>query len=121
MGFIIYWKKSEIVSSQFHFPRGTFSNSIFWLSSSPGGEFSQYKLLSLIDQPISVKEVSAGQFLQLIGFLISLMDISLLGRCLHILPIHWYLLEFLEPATKQWGAVLPILVRLFSLLQSQPV
>ncbi|XP_056004170.1 uncharacterized protein LOC130049943 [Ostrea edulis] len=70
------------------------------------------KLQYLLDQLLSAKQASARQFLQLIGFLISLMDIVPLGR-LHIRPIQWYLLEFWVPASQQWEAVIPILPRLY--------
>ncbi|XP_056001410.1 uncharacterized protein LOC130048558 [Ostrea edulis] len=70
------------------------------------------KLQYLLDQLLSAKQASVRQFLQLIGFLISLMDIVPLGR-LHIRPIQWYLLEFWVTASQQWEAVIPILPRLY--------
>ena len=52
----------------------------------------------------NISSVPARQFLQLIGFLISLMDVIPLGR-LHIRPIQWYLREFWHPVTQMWRLV----------------
>jgi hypothetical protein len=63
-----------------------------------------------------ISSVPARQFLQLIGFLISLMDVIPLGR-LHIRPIQWYLREFWHPVTQMWQACIHVLPRLLPHLQ----
>ena len=63
-----------------------------------------------------ISSVPARQFLQLIGFLISLMDVIPLGR-LHIRPIQWYLREFWHPVTQMWEICIPVLPRLLPHLQ----
>ena len=69
----------------------------------------------LVNKCFQVSSVTA-QFLQLIGFLISLMDVIPLGR-LHIRPIQWYLREFWHPVTQMWEACIPVLPRLLPHLQ----
>ena len=91
-----------------HFSRGT-------LSDRPGASFPpEVKIVTLQFLVntffFQVSSVPARQFLQLIGFLISL------GR-LHIRPIQWYLREFWHPATQMWEAGIPVLPRLLPHLQ----
>ncbi|XP_048756253.1 uncharacterized protein LOC125667016 [Ostrea edulis] len=110
LGFLISWEKSEIVPSQSFIFIGEQFRTDLGIVLPPEEKF--LKLQYLLDELLSVKQASARQFLQLIGFLISLMDIVPLGR-LHIRPIQWYLLEFWVPASQQWEAVIPILPRLY--------
>jgi hypothetical protein len=96
-----------------HFSRGT-------LSDRPGVSFPQEEkivaLQFLVNNFVQVSSIPARQFLQLIGFLISLMDVIPLGR-LHIRPIQWYLREFWHPVTQMWEACIPVLPRLLPQLQ----
>jgi hypothetical protein len=69
-----------------------------------------------VNKFFQISSVPARQFLQLIGFLISLMDVIPLG-CLHIRPIQWYLKEFWHPVTQMWEACIPVLPRLLPHLQ----
>ena len=91
-----------------HFSRGT-------LSDRPGDSFSpEEKIVTLqflVNKFVQVSSVPARQFLQLIGFLISLMDVIPLGR-LQIRSIQWYLREFWHPVTQMWEACIPVLPRL---------
>jgi hypothetical protein len=69
-----------------------------------------------VNKFFQISSVPARQFLQLIGFLISLMNVIPLGR-LHIRPIQWYLREFWLPVTQMWEACIPVLPRLLFHLQ----
>jgi hypothetical protein len=73
----------------------------------------RYKCLQFV---IQTGGKPARPFLQLIGFLISLMDVIPLGR-LHIRPIQGYLREFWHPVTQMWEACIPVLPRLLAHLQ----
>ena len=79
-----------------HFSRGT-------LSERPGTSFPpEEKIVTLqflVNKCFQITSVPARQLLQLIGFLISLIDVIPLG-CLHIRPIQWYLKEFWHPVTQ---------------------
>ena len=74
MGFLISWKKSELVPTKIG---GT-------LSDIPGASFPpEEKIVTLqflVNTFFQVSSVPARQFLQLIGFLIILMDVIPLGR-----------------------------------------
>ena len=96
-----------------HFSRGT-------LSDRPGTSFPpEGKIITLqflVNKFFQISSVPARQFLQLIGFLISMMAVIPLGR-LHIRPIQWYLREFWHPVTQMWEACIPVLPRLLPHLQ----
>ena len=70
----------------------------------------------LVKTFIQVSSIPARQFLQLIGFLISLLDVIPVGR-LHIRPIQWYPREFWQTVTEMWEASIPVLPRLLLHLQ----
>jgi hypothetical protein len=81
------------------------------LSDKPGASFPpEGKIVTLqflVNNIFQVSWVPARQFLQLIGFLISLMDVIPLD-CLHTRPIKWYLGEFWHPVTQMWEACIPV-------------
>jgi hypothetical protein len=75
MGFLISWKKSELVPSQ---DWGEHYRTYLGLVFPP--EEKIVTLQFLVNTFFQVSSVPARQFLQLIGFLIILMDVIPLGR-----------------------------------------
>ena len=114
LGFLISWKKSELVPSQYFIFLGEHYRTDLGLVFPP--EKKIVTLQFLVNKFFQISSVPARQFLQLIGFLISLMDVIPLGR-LHIRPIQWYLREFWHPVTQMWEACIPVLPRLLPHLQ----
>ena len=102
LGFLISCKKSELVSSQDFIFLGEHYRIELGLVF-----LSEEKIVTL---QFLVNKIFRyhRQFLQLIGFLIYLMDVIPLGR-LHIRPIQWYLREFWHPVTQMWEACIPVL------------
>jgi hypothetical protein len=110
LGFLISWKKSDLVPSQDFIFLWEHYRTHLGLVFPP--EVKKKKNLQfLLNTFFQVSSVTARQFLQLIGFLISLMDVIPLGR-LHIRPIQWYLRELWHPVTQMWEACIPVLPRL---------
>jgi hypothetical protein len=114
LGFLISWKKSEVVPSQDFIFLGEHYRTDMGLVFPPEEKIETLQFL--VNKFFQVLSVPARQFLQLIGFLISLMDVIPLG-CLHIRPIQWYLREFWHPVTQMWEAYIPVLPRLLPHLQ----
>ena len=114
LGFLISWKKSEVVPSQDFIFLGEHYRTDMGLVFPPEEKIETLQFL--VNKFFQVLSVPARQFLQLIGFLISLMDVIPLG-CLHIRPIQWYLREFWHPVTQMWEACIPVLPRLLPHLQ----
>jgi hypothetical protein len=81
LGFLIAWKKSELVPSQDIIFLGEHYRTDLGLVFPPEGKI--VTLQFLVNKFFQISSVPARQFLQLIGFLISLMDVIPLGR-LHI-------------------------------------
>jgi hypothetical protein len=81
LGFLISWKKSELVPSQDFIFLGEHYRTDLGLVFPP--EEKIVTLQFLVNKFFQISSVPARQFLQLIGFLISLMDVIPLGR-LHI-------------------------------------
>jgi hypothetical protein len=97
LGFLISWKKSELVPSQDFIFLGEHYRTDLGLVFP-----TEEKILTLqflVNKVFQISLVPARQFLQLIGFLISLMDVIPLGR-LHIRPMQWYPKEFWHPVTQ---------------------
>ena len=103
LGFLISWKKSELVPSQDFIFLGEHYRTDLGLVFPP--EEKIVTLQFLVNNFFQISSVPARQFLQLIGFL---MDVIPLGR-LHIRPIQWYLREFWHPVTQMWEACIPVL------------
>jgi hypothetical protein len=113
LGFLISWKKSELVSNQ---------DFIFL------GEHHRTELgLVFLPEENIVTTISDEQFFSDIvctsssiftadRFLISLMDVIPLDR-LNIRQIQWYLRELWYPVTQMWEACIPVLPRLLPHLQ----
>ena len=114
LGFLISWKKSEIIPSQNFIFLGEQFRTNLGLVHPP--EEKIVKVLQLVTCLCQEVSVPARQFLQLLGFLNSLADIVHLGR-LHIRPIQWYLADFWHPISQLWEAPVPILPRLLPHLQ----
>ncbi|CAG2256894.1 unnamed protein product [Mytilus edulis] len=111
-GFFISWEKSEIIPSQiFNFLGEPFRTDLGLVLPQ---EEKVVKVSQLALTQFS--SVPARQLLQLVGFLISIMDVIPLGR-LHIRPIQWYLSEFWHPISQLWEAPVPILPPLLPHLQ----
>ena len=106
LGFLISWKKSQILPSQDFLFLGehyrTDLGRIF-----PSEETFQslcQKILIFSNSP----SVTARQFSQLLGYLNSLADVVPLGR-LHIRPLQFFLQEHWDSASQDWEALVPIL------------
>ncbi|CAG2205223.1 unnamed protein product [Mytilus edulis] len=109
LGFLISWEKSEIIPSQsFNFLGEHFRTDLGLVLPQ---EEKVVKVRQLVNALTQFSSVPAHQLLQLVGFLISIMDVIPLGR-LHIRPIQWYLSEFWHPISQLWEAPVPILPRL---------
>ncbi|CAG2239794.1 unnamed protein product [Mytilus edulis] len=114
LGFLISWKKSEIIPSQdFVFLGEHFLTSV-GLVLPPEEKFT--KLCQKIHLFLTVQSVTARQFLQLLGLLNSLADVIPLGR-LHIRPLQFYLHKLWIAASQEWEALIPITQPLFPHLQ----
>ena len=110
LGFLISWKKSEIIPSQDFVFLGEHYRTDLGLVLPP-----EEKILNLFQQVNNLghfQTVPVRQLLRLIGFMISLMDLIPLGR-LHIRPLQWYLMEFWHPTSEMWDQPIPVLPRLF--------
>ena len=114
LGFLISWEKSEIIPSQSFNFLGEHFRTDLGLVLPP--EEKVVKVCQLVNALTQFSSVPARQLLQLVGFLISIMDVIPLGR-LHIRPIQWYLSEFWHPISQLWEAPVPILPRLLPHLQ----
>ena len=105
LGFLISWKKSELVPSHdFNF-LGEHYRIDLGLVFPP--EETIVTLQFLVNKFFQVSSVPA---------LIFLMDVIPLGR-LHIRPIQWYLREYWHPITQMWEVCIPVLPRLLPHLQ----
>ena len=105
LGFLISRKKSELVPSQDIIFLGEHYRTDLGLVFPP--EEKIVTLQFLVNKFFQISSVPARQFLQLIDFLISLMDVIPLGP-LYIRPIQWYLREFWHPVTQMWEACIPV-------------
>ncbi|VDI53085.1 Hypothetical predicted protein [Mytilus galloprovincialis] len=105
LGFLISWEKSEIIPSQSFNFLGEHFRTDLGLVLPP--EEKVVKVRQLVNALTQFSSVPARQLLQLVGFLISIMDVIPLGR-LHIRPIQWYLSEFWHPISQLWEAPVPI-------------
>ncbi|VDI40423.1 Hypothetical predicted protein, partial [Mytilus galloprovincialis] len=92
LGFLISWEKSEIIPSQSFNFLGEHFRTDLGLVLPP--EEKVVKVRQLVNALTQFSSVPARQLLQLVGFLISIMDVIPLGR-LHIRPIQWYLIGVL--------------------------
>ena len=81
LGFLISWKKSELVPSQDFIFLGEHYRTDLGLVFPP--EANIVTLQFLVNKLFQVSSVPARQCLQLIGFLISLMDVIPLGRLIY--------------------------------------
>ena len=99
LGFLISWKKSEIIPSQDSVFLGEHFRTDLGLVFPP-----EEKLLALrqfILTFLAKTSVTARQFSQLLGLLNSLADVVQLGH-LHIRPLQFYLLEHWTPSSQDW-------------------
>jgi hypothetical protein len=90
LGFLISWKKSEVIPSQDFVFLGEHFRTDLGLVFPPEEKFlalRQFILTFLVKT-----SVTAHQFSQLLGLLNSLADVVQLGH-LHIRPLQFYLLE----------------------------
>ena len=106
LGFLISWKKSQILPSQDFLFLGEHYRTDLGLIFPPEEKFQSLcqKILIFSNSP----SVTARQFSQLLGFLNSLADVVPLGR-LHIRPLQFFLQEHWEFASQVWEALVPIL------------
>ena len=106
LGFLISWKKSQILPSQDFLFFGEYYMTDLGLIFPPEEKFQSLcqKILIFSNSP----SVTAQQFSQLLGFLISLADVVPLGR-LHIRPLQFFLHEHWDSASQVWEALVPIL------------
>jgi len=106
LGFLISWKKSQILPSQdFLFLREHYRTDL-GLIFPPEEQFQSLCQKILIFS--NSHSVTARQFSQLLSFLISLADVVPLGR-LHIRPLQFFLQEHWDSASQVWEALVPIL------------
>jgi hypothetical protein len=111
-GFLISWKKSELVPSQDFIFLGEHYRTYLGLVFPP--EEKIVTLQFLVNKFVQVSSVPARQFVQLIGSLIILIDVIPLGRlqfrgrCLG---------EFWDPVTQMWEAYIHFPPRLLPHLQ----
>ena len=106
LGFLISWKKSQILPSQDFLFFGEHYRTDLGLIFPPEEKFQSLcqKILIFSNSP----SVTARQFSQLLGFLNSLADVVPLGR-LHIRPLQFFLQEHWDSASQVWEALVPIL------------
>jgi hypothetical protein len=105
-GFLIYWKKSQILPSQDFLFLGEHYRTDLGLIFPPEEKIQSLsqKILIFSNSP----SVTARQFSQQLGFLNSLADVVPLGR-LHIRPLQFFLQEHWDSASQDWEALVPIL------------
>ena len=106
LGFLISWKKSEIIPSQDFVFLGEHFRTDLGLVFPPEEKFLALRWFILTF--LAKTSVTARQFSQLLGLLNSLTDVVQLGR-LHIRPLQFYLLEHWIPSSQDWEASIPIL------------
>ena len=106
LGFLISWKKSELVPAQDFVFLGEHYRTDIGLILPPEEKF--LALRQKISLFLSYQTVTARQFSQLLGLLNSLADVIPLGR-LHIRPLQFYLLQHWLPASNDWEAQIPLL------------
>ena len=106
LGFLISWKKSDVIPSQDIVFLGEHFRMDLGLVFPP--EENLLALRQFILSFLAKTSVTARQFSQLLGFLNSLADVVQLGR-LHICPLQFYLLEHWTPSSRDWEASIPIL------------
>ena len=106
LGFLISWKKSQILPSQDFLFLGEHYRTDLGLIFPPEEKFQSLsqKILIFSNSP----SVTARQFSQQLGFLNSLADVVPLGR-LHIRPLQFFLQEHWDSASQVWEALVPIL------------
>ena len=106
LGFLISWKKSQILPSQDFLFLGEHYRTDLGLIFPPEEKFQSLcqKILIFSNSPL----VTARQFSQLLSFLNSLADVVPLGR-LHIRPLQFFLQEHWDSASQVWEALVPIL------------
>ena len=106
LGFLISWKKSQILPSQDFLFLGEHYRTDLGLIFPPEEKFQSLcqKILIFSNSP----SVMARQFSQLLGFLNSLAYVVPLGR-LHIRPLQFFLQEHWDSASQVWEALVPIL------------
>ena len=106
LGFLISWKKSQILPSQDFLFLGEHYRTDLGLIFPPEEIFQLLcqKILIFSNSP----SFTAQQFSQLLGFLNSLADVVPLGR-LHIRPLQFFLQEHWDSASQVWEALVPIL------------
>ena len=106
LGFLISWKKSQILPSQDFLFLGEHYRTDLGLIFPPEEKFQSLcqKILIFSNSP----SVTARQFSQLLGFLNSLADVVPLGR-LHIQPLQFFLQEHWDSTSQVWEALVPIL------------
>jgi hypothetical protein len=96
LGFLISWKKSEVIPSQDFVFLGEYFRMDLGLVFPPEKEY--LALRQFILTFLAKTSVNARQFSQLLGLLNSLADVVRLGR-LHIRPLQFYLLEHWTPSS----------------------
>jgi hypothetical protein len=106
LGFLISWKKSEVIPSQDFVFLGEHFRTDLGLVFPPEKKF--LALHQFILTFLAKTSVIARQFSQLLGLLNSLADVVQLGR-LHIRPLQFYLLEHWTPSSQDWETSIPIL------------
>ncbi|CAG2229494.1 unnamed protein product [Mytilus edulis] len=106
LGFLISWKKSDLIPSQDFIFLGEHYLTRQCIVRPPQEKFQN--LCSKIRLFLSQKTVTARQFSQLLGLLNSLADVVPLGR-LHIRPLQFYLHQHWLPATQDWEFPVPII------------
>ena len=106
LGFLISWKKSQILPSQDFLFLGEHYRTDLGLIFPPEEKFQSFcqKILIFSNSP----SVTARQFSQLLGFLNSLADVVPLGR-LHIRPLQFFIQEHWDSAFQVWESLIPIL------------
>ena len=106
LGFLISWKRSQILPSQDFLFLGEHYRTDLGLIFPPEEKFQSLcqKILIFSNSP----SVTARQFSQLLGFLNSLADVVPLGR-LHIRPLQFFLQGHWDSASQVWEALVPIL------------
>ena len=106
LGFLISWKKSDLIPSQDFIFLGEHFLTQQGLVLPPQEKFQN--LCSRVHLFLSQKTVTARQFWQLLGLLNSLADVVPLGR-LHIRPLQFYLHQHWRPASQHWDFPVPII------------
>jgi hypothetical protein len=96
LGFLISWKKSEVIPSQDFVFLGEYFRMDLGLVFPP--EKKYLALRQFILTFLAKTSVNTRQFSQLLGLLNSLADVVRLGR-LHIRPLQFYLLEHWTPSS----------------------